>query len=126
MSYYVSHSPDSFFVQNILCVMPTTQGRIILLNDKLKIIRHENEEVKLINDEKKYVSILKQFFGITLPEKSIAFKKIATIEKVNKNEKLIKTSNWCNYFAKTAIIAGMAGTLYFSNKILSLSTRKGK
>jgi N-hydroxyarylamine O-acetyltransferase len=119
-SYHVSHAPDSFFVQNRFCVMPTPQGRMVLLNEKLRIMNNGQEEVKMVEDETNYFAVLKQYFGIALPENT-QLKKLNSITE-NKNERnTSNTSHWCNYFTKAAMVAGIVGTMYLSDKVIKAS-----
>ncbi len=63
-NYYHSHASDSLFVQHVLCTKPTTEGRMTLLDRKLKIrtqgaIQHST--VSLLDD---FRTLLKVHFGI--------------------------------------------------------------
>lgn len=120
MSYHVSHAPDSFFVENRFCVMPTPKGRIMLLNDKLRIMDNGKEEVKLVQDETNYFALLKQYFGITLPENT-TLKKLKSTTENKKEINTPNTSHWCNYFTKAAIVTGIVGTIYLSDKAIKAS-----
>ncbi|MBA3660958.1 MAG: arylamine N-acetyltransferase [Gammaproteobacteria bacterium] len=68
MSYFVSHHPQSFFFNNKICVLPRSEGYIILNNNKLKI-ETDGQEIKSdIKDGKDYLQVLKQYFNIDLPQ----------------------------------------------------------
>ena len=111
MSYHVSHAPDSFFVANRFCVMPTPKGRIILLNEKLRIMENGKEEVTLIKDEENYLFVLKNLFGILLPKNTVLKEhKSINIESRNK-ENISQTNNWCNQFPKAASIVSTANEI---------------
>ena len=118
MSYHISHAPDSFFVKNRFCVMPTPKGRVIFLNAKLKIIDSGKEEVILIQSEQKYFDILKHYFGIILPESTTLKPLKPTIIKNKRKANPVKSNIWCNYFTKAAIAIGIAGTIYCADKVI--------
>lgn len=65
-NYYNSHSPDSRFVRDRFCTMPTTEGRVTLNEMDLKITRNGKTEVRTAADMAEYRAILKQYFDIEL------------------------------------------------------------
>jgi len=60
-NFYNLHSPNSRFTQQVICAMPTEQGRMLLLD---KTFKHPREDkIDDITDET-YDEILKEKFGI--------------------------------------------------------------
>lgn len=65
-NYFTSHSKKSFFVQNRIVMRPTLEGRILLLNHKLKICNNGNQETLTVKNEE-YLSVLDKYFSLKLP-----------------------------------------------------------
>lgn len=65
-NYMASTSPDSLFTQRKICTVPTPQGRIFLVDRKLKITSHgKTQELEAkTNDE--YLDLLSKYFGINI------------------------------------------------------------
>lgn len=65
---YVSTSPESTFVQKMICTMPRENGRVTLVDNNLKIEMHNQPPrqatIETLSD---YVDALHQYFGINLP-----------------------------------------------------------
>ena len=65
-NYFLSTSPESFFVQNRVCAIATEEGETTLLNDTLRI-RHGDEMQELrVEDGPDYLAALREYFGIDL------------------------------------------------------------
>ncbi len=67
MNHYQQKDPSSHFVQNLICTIPTGDGRISLVNNRLitTLLGEKNEtEVK---DEQERDEILSRHFGIKIP-----------------------------------------------------------
>ena len=65
-NYMASTAPDSLFTQRKICTIPTPQGRIFLVDRKLKITSNgkiQETEAKT-NDE--YLDLLSKYFGIKI------------------------------------------------------------
>jgi N-hydroxyarylamine O-acetyltransferase len=65
-NYYTATMPDSKFVQNRICTRPTEDGRITLLNNRLKIRENQHTEVRTVVEEE-ILPLLEHYFGIILP-----------------------------------------------------------
>ncbi len=65
-NYYTATHPDSIFTRNRIASLPTPEGRITLLNKKLKLIKNSDEQVSDLPDDHRYLGALKTFFGIEL------------------------------------------------------------
>jgi len=51
-NYFSSTHPSSRFARELICTIPTTEGRITLLNNQLKIVKKEEKtEIRLASDE---------------------------------------------------------------------------
>ena len=67
-NYYHSHAPESLFMRHVICTKPTVEGRIILLDRKLKIReRGETRHAKADRPEE-FRMFLKTHFGIEQDE----------------------------------------------------------
>lgn len=113
MSYHVSHNSKSIFVKNRICVIPKPEGRILLNNYDLTIVTHGNETRITLRNDEEYINVLKKYFGIELP-KNTRFKEIAAVNNTKKVAN--NTSTWCTYFNRTAIVIGVAGSVYLANQ----------
>ncbi|TAJ10245.1 MAG: arylamine N-acetyltransferase [Nitrospirae bacterium] len=63
-NYYHSHASDSLFVQHVICTKPTIEGRVTLLDRKLKVRTKgvtQHSTVNLLDD---FQTLLKAHFGI--------------------------------------------------------------
>ncbi len=63
-NYYHSHAPDSLFVQHVICTKPTTEGRVTLLDRKLKIRTKGATRHAAVNRLDDFRTLLKVHFGI--------------------------------------------------------------
>lgn len=68
---FVATSPESVFVKKMICTMPTSNGRVTLSDNTLKIIECENDGEKIIELQEnmtmqQYLNALKKHFGISL------------------------------------------------------------
>lgn len=106
MSYYVSHHPDSIFVKNRICVLPTPEGRITLNNDKLKIKQGKKKIQISLKDGPAYLEALDNYFGIKLPK-----------ETQFKDLRPHLTGTWCGLFRKAAVGIGLLSTLFIAKQI---------
>ncbi|WAL59784.1 arylamine N-acetyltransferase family protein [Thermocoleostomius sinensis] len=71
MNFFASRSPDSLFTRKRLCIIPTSESRIILNNHVLKIRGVRHSIVTQLTTADSYDQALKQYFGIALsPEVS--------------------------------------------------------
>lgn len=64
--HYKQYSPDSFFVKNLICTLPTSQGRKTLFNNGLKIKNNQEVNQRRIEHPTDLISVLKEEFGIYL------------------------------------------------------------
>lgn len=63
-NYYNSHSPDSLFVRHVICTKPTRQGRVMLLDQKLKIRTKDGTRQVAVAHPDDVRALLKEHFGI--------------------------------------------------------------
>jgi len=63
-NYYSSHSPDSLFVRHVICTKPTPQGRVMLLDQKLKIRTKDGTQQVAVAHPDDIRALLKAHFGI--------------------------------------------------------------
>lgn len=63
-NYYNSHSPDSLFVRHVICTKPTRQGRVMLLDQKLKIRTKDGTHQVTVAHPDDVRALLKEHFGI--------------------------------------------------------------
>jgi N-hydroxyarylamine O-acetyltransferase len=106
MNYYTYSHPNSIFVKNRICVMPTPEGRVILNNDNLKIVRQGKETVISVEESGGYLNALKKYFGIELPADT-QFKKL-------KEE---SSTSWYSFFAKAAVGVGMVSSALIAQQL---------
>jgi N-hydroxyarylamine O-acetyltransferase len=72
MNFFASRSPDSLFTRKRLCIIPTSESRIILNNHILKIRGIHDATVTQLSHDTAYRQALKQYFGIELsPEANL-------------------------------------------------------
>ena len=117
MNYYVSHHPDSIFVKNRISVLPMPEGRLILMNDNLKLVNHGEEKNIPWQESGAYHEMLAERFGISFPEKLLSKDK-NSIAAVPENAGTRNTTNsWCHLFSKAVVGIGLASTTYIANQI---------
>jgi N-hydroxyarylamine O-acetyltransferase len=66
VNYMASTSPDSLFTQRKICTMPTSQGRIFLVDRKLKIISAGKTQELEVKNNREYLELLNEYFGIEI------------------------------------------------------------
>jgi len=64
-NFYNMHSPDSRFTQQLICVKPTQQGRILLLDKKFKYFEDGKSKIIHIETAKEYDEILHTYFSFS-------------------------------------------------------------
>jgi N-hydroxyarylamine O-acetyltransferase len=66
MNVFHQTSPESHFARSLICTMPTADGRITLLNNKL--IRKENgkRQVRIIQSEDQRDQVLEKYFHMDM------------------------------------------------------------
>jgi N-hydroxyarylamine O-acetyltransferase len=67
-NYFLSHSPDSFFVQNRVVSLATVHGWTSLFNRTLKVRERGREEERTVADGEELGEVLRDHFGIELRE----------------------------------------------------------
>ncbi len=67
-SYYHSHSPDSLFMQQRICTMPTPDGRKALVDNLLKVRGGSDTQEREVSDEE-YQQLLQQLFGVSINDR---------------------------------------------------------
>lgn len=65
-NYMASTSPDSLFTQRKVCTMPTLQGRIFLVDRKLKITSDGKTQDFEVETNDEYLELLNKYFGIAI------------------------------------------------------------
>lgn len=65
-NYMASTSPDSLFTQRKICTMPTPQGRIFLVDRKLKILSEGKTQEYEAKNSREYLDLLDKYFGIKI------------------------------------------------------------
>lgn len=65
-NYMASTSPDSLFTQRKICTMPTPQGRIFLVDRKLKFIHEGKTQEYEAKNSREYLDLLDKYFGIKI------------------------------------------------------------
>lgn len=65
-NYMASTSPDSLFTQRKICTMPTLQGRIFLVDRKLKITSDGKTQDFEVETNDEYLELLNKYFGIAI------------------------------------------------------------
>ena len=66
---YKQSSPDSYFVRNTICTMPTKYGRKTILNDMFKIRNKDEVRETKISSHTDLLKILKDEFNISMSNK---------------------------------------------------------
>ena len=66
---YKQLSPDSYFVKNTICTMPTKYGRKTILNDMFKIRNKDEVRETKISGHTDLLKILKDEFNILMRNK---------------------------------------------------------
>ncbi|WP_022666956.1 arylamine N-acetyltransferase family protein [Desulfospira joergensenii] len=66
-NHFTSTFPESLFVKQRICTIPTREGRITLTDQHLKIDSKQGRKISLITNEKDFQAKLKQYFGLDLP-----------------------------------------------------------
>lgn len=65
-NYYHSHSPDSLFMQQRICTMPTPDGRASLIDNVLRVRGlGGTQELQITSDEGR-TRLLREHFGLTI------------------------------------------------------------
>ena len=65
-NYYHSQSPDSLFMQQRICAMPTPEGRTSLIDNVLKVRgRKGTQEIQIASDGER-ARLLQEHFGLTI------------------------------------------------------------
>ncbi|MBS1688641.1 MAG: arylamine N-acetyltransferase [Bacteroidetes bacterium] len=72
MHTYHQSSPDSHFVRNFICSVPTANGRISIVNNKLIKTENGKKEPHLISSELQRFYLLQDLFGIELTKSTMA------------------------------------------------------
>jgi N-hydroxyarylamine O-acetyltransferase len=70
-NYFLSTSPESFFVQNRVCAIATEEGETTLLNDTLRIRRGDEMREERVEEGPAYLAALREHFGIDLPSGTV-------------------------------------------------------
>lgn len=65
-NYLASTSPDSLFTQRKICTMPTSKGRLFLVDRKLKIISNGKTQELEAKSNREYLDLLREYFGIEI------------------------------------------------------------
>lgn len=66
-NYFNSTSPKSIFTKQIVCAMPSSEGRVRLVNESLKIRTQSLRQDHQISSSGEYLSLLQKHFGVVLP-----------------------------------------------------------
>lgn len=64
--YYKQYAPESYFVKNRVCTLPTEFGRKTIMNDLFKVKYKGEVQETIIKDDAQYIELLHSEFGITL------------------------------------------------------------
>jgi N-hydroxyarylamine O-acetyltransferase len=66
MNEFHQTSPESHFRRSLICTLPTAEGRISLINNKL--IRTENgkRQVRVVKDEGQRDEVLEKYFHMDM------------------------------------------------------------
>ena len=67
MCHYHQTSPESHFTQKRLCTLATRRGRITLSDMKLIVTENGNRQESNLGSEEEWRKVLKQHFGLFLP-----------------------------------------------------------
>ena len=65
---YHQTSEESYFTQNKLCTLVTTEGRITLTDNQLKITRPDRSVDQTMTDSHDFDWFLEKYFGIRIKE----------------------------------------------------------
>ncbi len=65
-NYYHSHSPDSLFMQQRICTMPTPEGRKTLTDDLFKVRGSNGTQELHVASEGERQELLQQHFGLSI------------------------------------------------------------
>lgn len=66
MNQYHQTSPRSHFARSLICSLPTTNGRISMINNKLILTENESKQVKTIPNAVHRVELLKKYFHLDI------------------------------------------------------------
>jgi N-hydroxyarylamine O-acetyltransferase len=58
--------PDSYFVKNVICTLPTPSGRVTVFNDRLIITKHSVKTEQKIVNSRVLEEILKRYYNIDI------------------------------------------------------------
>lgn len=67
MCLFHQTSPDSLFMKQRLCTLPTTGGRMTLLDNQFNIMENGNETTVTLESDQEIDAILQQYFKLRLP-----------------------------------------------------------
>jgi len=79
-NFFVSHSPDSFFVGNRIAALPTDQGIVTLLNHTVTINDNGTTKQIILDENEDYVVALSTYFSIELNQPISSFKAITSLK----------------------------------------------
>lgn len=65
MNKHQQISPDSHFVRNYICTMPTEQGRMSILNNKAVFTYKDKKRSRKVNDDER-AYLVSKYFGISI------------------------------------------------------------
>ena len=68
MCHYHQTSPESHFTRQRICSLPMPQGRVTLSDHNLIETRAGSRQERLLSGDREWRAILKQQFGVVLPE----------------------------------------------------------
>jgi N-hydroxyarylamine O-acetyltransferase len=66
MNEFHQTSPESHFARSLICTMPTPEGRITLINNKLIRKEKDKRQVKIIQSEEQRDKILEKYFHMDM------------------------------------------------------------
>jgi N-hydroxyarylamine O-acetyltransferase len=66
MNEFHQHSPDSHFARSLICTLPTAEGRITLINNKLMRTENGKRVVRIIQEESHREEILEKYFHMDM------------------------------------------------------------
>lgn len=72
MHHYHQTAPDSHFVRNFICSLPTINGRVSIVNNKLIKTENGTKQPTLLSNELQRFPLLKDLFGIELSKSAMA------------------------------------------------------
>jgi N-hydroxyarylamine O-acetyltransferase len=71
MNHFHQTSSESHFSRSLICSLPTSEGRISIINNKFMISENGDRQVKAILNEGHRAVILKEYFyGVDLPQEA--------------------------------------------------------